>query len=132
MSVSKHSVLVVSANLAADPAFSLPLNGILHSITYVKNADGAIAFTDGVDFTISNEETTEEYWREDDVNATETLYPRPLAQKKDGTLLLYETGNEVATEGFLLSDQRVKFVVASPGTLKRGTFLIHLRDAGKN
>ncbi len=131
MSVSKHSVTVKSVNLAAVPKFSEKLSGIIHSITYVKNADGAIAFTDSVDFRITNEETGETIWSEDAVNASETIYPRPFAQKTDGTVLLYATGEEVPVEGFMLFDQRVKFVVIDPGTLKSGIFLIHLKDAGR-
>lgn len=127
MTVKSYSLEVLSANLAANPAETPGLDGFLHSISYVKDPDTNAAFDTDVDFRITLDDSGEAVWTEDDVNASETIYPRPIAQKIDGTELLYATGEEVPVGGgFLLANTKIKVVVIAPGTAKRGTFIFKL------
>ena len=129
--VSKETVIVTSAHVVATPKFSNKLSGIIHAIAYVKHPDSAIAFDNGVDFTIKNKETGEEIWRQDDVDLSVTRYPRPFAQTPGGADLLYTAGEEVPVEGFMIVDQELELFIAQPGTDKQGTFIIYLKDAGR-
>lgn len=120
--------MVTSAALAATPEYSVEGNGFIHSITYLKDTDAG--FGNNPTFLITNETTGETLWTEANVNASETIYPRPFAMKNTGAVLLFAAGEEVPS-GFVLANERIKFVITSGGTSKKGTFIVHLTDAGR-
>jgi hypothetical protein len=106
-------------------AYSGHTRGQIHSITCLK--DGATPFADGVDFTITLEDTGESIWAQSDVNASVTKYPRVgvhdavgVAATTDGTRLLRD---KVA-----LSSDRIKIVIAQGGNSKLGRFIFTLDD----
>lgn len=127
MHTTKFEVSVPSASSATAPFITQPLHGIIDSISYVEPPEAGIAYDSGVDFTITNARTGETIWTENNVNASETIRPRPFAQKTDGTVLLYTTGEEVPTEGFMLANESLSFALANAGTDKTGVFIVRLK-----
>lgn len=101
-------------------AYSPPVSGNIHSVTYVK--PGAASYTDGVDFTITNETTTEGIWTETNVNATATRYPRAATHTNAGVAALYAAGGTAVNGLIAIARSRIKIVVAQGGAAKVGAF----------
>jgi hypothetical protein len=99
--------------------YSEVVTGIVDRIIYTKDD-----FADGVDFTITIEETGESLWTESDVNASATRSPHQKAHATDGTEFLYASGGEPVIDAIGIANSRVKFVVANGGSLKSGSFTL--------
>lgn len=91
-------------------AYSDPIAGKLHAIIYTKDD-----FTDGVDFTITDEDTGATLWTETNQNASIVDYPRLIAQGSNGADLTGWYVEPIVTG-------RVKIVVGSGGDTKSGSF----------
>lgn len=118
----RKMTLTVTTDGSGDAtAYSPRATGKIHSITYKK--PGASSYTDGVDFTVTNETTGEAIWTGTNVNATATVKPRAPVHSLTGTALVYAATDAVA-EPVSLGNDRVKIVVASGGAAKVGTFYI--------
>lgn len=102
--------------------YSDAVNGKISQIRYVK--DGSNGFTNGVDFTITLERTGETVWAENDVNASATRAPRQATHGTDGAASLYASGGTAVQAPIAVADDRLKFVIASGGSAKVGTFYI--------
>lgn len=90
-----------------------PVFGEVESIAYVKTD-----YANGVDFTITGETTGLSLWTDTDVNASETVFPRVVAN-------LNTDGSALTTHApIVLAGERVKVVVAQGGATKSGTFRI--------
>ncbi|TCQ28260.1 hypothetical protein [Rhizobium sp. PP-CC-3G-465] len=116
--------LKMTVKTAADgtaTAFSPRATGKLHSIHYVK--DGATAFADGVDFTVTAETTGEAIWNEQNVNASAARYPRAPTQSAAGAAALYAAGGTAVQDKIGLANDRIKIVVAQGGNAKVGHFI---------
>lgn len=90
--------------------------GLLESIQYVKDD-----FTDGVDFTITDEETGESLWTDTNINASEIVRPRAPTHDQAGAAKLYAAGGTAVGERIALVS-RIKIVIAAGGDTKSGTF----------
>jgi len=99
--------------------FTPPVYGHLHSIRYVKDD-----FADGVDFVLTNEDTGETLWSEENVNASATRYPRAATHGTTGVAALYAAGEPGVLDRIAISGSRIKAVVASGGTETSGTLHI--------
>ncbi len=97
------------------------LSGKLISVRYVKPGSGG--YTNGVDFTITAEDSGETLWAEENVNASATRYPRAGLHTTAGAASLYADAGTAVNGKIALSQDRVKIVIASAvsGT---GTFHI--------
>jgi hypothetical protein len=92
--------------------------GRLESIQYEK-----VDFADGVDFTITDEETGESLWTDTSVNASEIVRPRAPVMDQAGAARLYaDAGTAVADKIAVVS--RIKIVIAQGGNAKSGIFRI--------
>lgn len=90
--------------------------GYLQTIIYTK-----VDFANGVDFTITGEDSGLTLWTESDVNASKTVFPRSSTQDVNGADLLYAaSGTKVG--GKILLTERIKIVIAQGGNAKSGTF----------
>ena len=92
--------------------------GRLESIQYAK-----VDFADGVDFTITDEETGESLWTQSNVNAAAVVRPRAPTHDQSGVAKLY------AADGTAVGDRiavvsRIKIVIASGGDTKSGVFRV--------
>lgn len=113
-----------SVTTAADGTATAFVNGAvsgeLHSIHYAK--DGSNAFADGVDFTITDEETGEQLWVESNVNASTIRYPRVPTHSPAGAPALYAAGGSAVMARPGLARTRIKIVLAQGGATKTGKF----------
>lgn len=116
MHVQRYSVTLETDASGDVTGYTDPVNGLLSQIRYVKDD-----FADGVDFTITAEETGETLWAESSVNASATRAPRVATHGTDGAAALYAAGG-AAVGGLIAVTGRIKIVVAQGGDTKSGTF----------
>lgn len=120
---------VVTAVVSAGGAYEgytpeLPRGGELISIRYVKTD-----YANGVDFDITSEDTGEDLWAQDNVNASVTVYPRAGVHSVAGAVALYAGAGEAVNDRIVLgADDRIKIVVANGGVSTTGAFHITIRD----
>jgi hypothetical protein len=116
----RRFVVPVTVDAAGDAeVYSPVLSGKLETIRYVKDD-----FADGVDFTITAEDSGETLWTESDVNASATRHPRAPTHSQAGAAALYAAGGTAINDKIAMSQDRVKIVVASGGNATSGTFHI--------
>lgn len=116
MHVQVTEVAVTTESDGSATVYSDGLNGLLSQIRYAKTD-----FADGVDFTITLDDTGETLWDEDDVNASATRAPRQATHATDGTASLY-AGSGEPVEDLIAVNGKVKIVIANGGDTKTGTF----------
>jgi len=88
-----------------------PFRGFLEKIIYTK-----VDYADTVDFTITDNQTAEDLWNEDNVTASQIVRPTAL----DSDLV----GGARATVRPIYIDGDVSIVLANGGDTKSGTFEI--------
>lgn len=115
--VTRHTVVVTTDALGDAEVFTNQLTGRLVSISYVKDD-----FAAGVDFEITTETTEIDVWKEDDVNATKTVYPRHATHTTAG--VANATPGDVLLGEIYLAQERLKIVVDDGGNAASGTFYI--------
>lgn len=116
---------IVTVRTAADgsaTAYSPGISGKIHSVHYIK--DGSNAFADGVDFTITAENSGEGIWTETNVNAQTVRYPRAPTHSQAGAAALYASGGVGVLDKIALAADRVKVVIAQGGNAKDGKFYV--------
>jgi hypothetical protein len=101
-------------------AYSPNVSGKVYGVSYVK--PGAASYTDGVDFTITNETTGQNIWTESNVNATAHRAPRQPVHSLLGVAGLYAAAGEAVLVPVAIAQSRIKIVVASGGASKVGAF----------
>jgi len=119
--VQRYVVDVVTATGGGAVAFTPVTTGRIAEIKYVK--DGTNAFSDGVDFTVESEATATQFWREDDVNASNSVYPVAGATTFAGSALLFATGGTQVPVPLYVAADRLKITVAAGGNTKNGRFI---------
>ena len=97
------------------------VTGKLHAIHYIKN--GTTPYSNGVDFTITNETTGETLWAQLNVNATVSVRPRAATHDSTGTAALYAAGGVAVLDYFALARHRIKIVIAQGGNTLVGSFV---------
>lgn len=117
----RYKVTVTTAADGTVTAYSPRLAGKIHSVQYVK--DGANAYTDGVDFTITAEQTDENVWTESNVNASAVRYPRAATHSQAGVAALFAAAGTAVQDKIGVVD-RLKIVLAQGGAAKVGAFHI--------
>ena len=120
--VERLIVAVTTAANGTATEFSPVVTGRVGSIQYVK--DSANAFADGVDFTVESSMTGTQFWREDNVNASKTVYPVAGATLSNGTPLLHATGGTAVPVPFFVAQDRLKITIADGGNAKSGIFIL--------
>jgi len=93
-------------------------HGEVLAIIYTKDDYAA-----GVDLDITLEDTGQQLWAEDDVNASKTVYPRIQVHDTTGTALTLD-GTRIASTRIPVYRERVKVVIDEGGDTKSGTFLV--------
>lgn len=107
------SVLIETDGSQVATEYIGPLYGKLDTLVYTK-----VDFTDGVDFTITNELTGETIWTDTNINASEAVRPRIITQHTDGAA----NTTLVIREPYFFAGQRIKIVIAAGGAAKFGRF----------
>ena len=77
-------------------------------------------FADGVDFTITGEDTLQTIWTESNVNAAKTVAPRQPTHSTVGVASLYAAGGEPVEDHVVVVNERIKVVIGSGGNTKTG------------
>lgn len=125
MAIRKFTVQVTTGT-ATGEAFSPFFSGFVESIHYIKPGSGG--FSDGVDFTITADSTSESIWTENDVNASTVRRPRAATHTTAGVASLYAAGGTAVQDRIALGRDRVKVAVAQGGNGTTGTFVITVDD----
>ncbi len=121
MTMRRVVVSVTTDGSGVATAYTPPINGKLHSVSYVKDG-GANPFADGVDFTITKESTGEGIWTEANVNATAHRSPRAATHTNAGVAALYASGGVAVLDEIAIARERIKIVIAQGGATKVGAF----------
>src|SRR3954463_14337662 len=123
MSARKHSITLTTNGSGDVTGYSPYVSGYLGSIQYVKNN-----YTDGVDFTITADSTTETLWTEANVNAAKICRPRAPTHSTAGVAALYAAAGTAVNDRIALGRDRVKIVVSSGGAAHTGVFVVSVSD----
>ena len=117
----KVSVTVTTASDGTVTGYTEAIRGRIVSVIYVKDD-----FADGVDFTITTEDTLQDVWVDTDINATETVHPRVIIHDTAGVPLIYDdaVANLDQVDYIRAVHERIKIVIGSGGDTKSGTFTI--------
>lgn len=114
----RKETVVVTTNSDGDATvYSGTITGAVLSVHYVKGD-----FADGVDFTVTSDATGQGIWTEENVNASTVRAPRQPTHGQDGVASLYAGSGLPVQDRIHLAADRVKFVIASGGDTKTGTF----------
>ena len=123
MAIRKFSVTVTTGT-ATGTGYSPWLSGYIESIQYVKDD-----FSNGVDFTITADETGESILALTDQNDSGTWRPRAATHSVAGVAAVYASGGTAVNDRIALGRDRVKIAVAQGGNGTSGTFIITVDDA---
>lgn len=124
MAIRKFTVPVTTAADGTATAYSPYLSGYVESIQYVKTD-----FANGVDFTITADETGEAILSLTDQNTAVTVRPRATTHSTAGVAAVYASGGTAVNDRIALGRDRVKIVIAQGGNAKSGAFVITVDDA---
>lgn len=122
----KFTVVATSDGSQVGTHYTPYFNGFIESVQYVK--DGTTPYTDGVDFTITVDETGENIWTDTNVNASEVVRPRAATHTTAGVAAVYAAAGTAVNDRIALGRDRVKIVLAQAGASKTGTFVITVSD----
>lgn len=97
------------------------VNGRVSHLIYTKDD-----FADGVDFTITGEESGTNIWTEANVNAGKTVAPRQATHSEAGIASLYAAAGEPVKDKIVIANERINVAIAAGGDTKNGTIAIIL------
>lgn len=122
MSYAKRITVDVTTDADGDAtAYSAEeLTGAVRLVRYVK--DATTPFADGVDFTVTSEQTGQTIWAEENVNASTSRSPRQATHTNAGAAALYAAAGAAVLGDIVLAAERIKIVVGSGGDTKVGQF----------
>ena len=123
MTIRRFAVTATTDGSGDATVYSPYLSGYLHQIQYVKTD-----YTDGVDFTITTETTSQTLWTEANVNAAAVKAVRQPTYTTAGVASLYASGGTAVNDKVAIGRERVKIVIASGGATKTGVFHITVDD----
>ena len=115
--IQRFEVAVTTDGAQAAEEYTPPITGKISQVIYTKTD-----FTDGVDFTITAEDTARNIWVELNVNASAAKAPRIPTHDPIGAASLYAGSGEGVEDQICLANERVKIVIAAGGATKSGTF----------
>lgn len=113
-----QTVSVTTNSSGAATVYSGKVRGRVLTISYVKDT-----FDDGVDFTITTEDTLQNLWVESNVNASEIVNPRQQVHDTVGVATTID-GTRAMRDYVFATNERIKIVIASGGATKAGSFVI--------
>lgn len=125
MAIRKFTVTVASAS-GTGTGYTPYFSGYVESIQYIK--DGTAGYTNGVDATITADETGEAIATLTNMDASTTVRPRAAQHDAAGAAALYASGGTGVLDRVALSRDRVKIAVASAGSAKTGSFVVTVDD----
>lgn len=118
--ITRVSKAATTDGAGAATVYTDAVNGLLASIQYVKTD-----YADGVDFTITEEDTGAALWSGTDVNAATTVAPRMATHSTAGAAALYAAGGTAVNDMIPVAG-RIKIVIAQGGATKTGQFVFKI------
>lgn len=115
-----HDVTIVTAADGSGTGYTPVLLGKVLNVIYTKPS--ADAYTDGVDFSITADDSGLAIWDEDNVNASKTVAPLQATHDTDG--VEQANAGDVSLGGIFLARERVKIGITNGGDAKTGTFKV--------
>ncbi|HYE20973.1 MAG TPA: hypothetical protein VEA69_21180 [Tepidisphaeraceae bacterium] len=119
MHAERQSIALTTAADGSCTAYSTPVTGRILTVAYVKTD-----FADGVDFTITLENTGEAILTLTNQNTAGVFYPRVPIDDETGADALYAAGGTKLRDYVVAANDRVKVIVAAGGDTKTGTIKI--------
>lgn len=116
--VQKQTIPVETDGNGDSTDYSTVVTGDIYAIVYTKTD-----FAAGVDFVITSETTGQVIWSEDNVDASEIIYPRTQVQDTAGANLTLD-GTRIMVVPVAVADERIKFVISNGGDTKTGSFVL--------
>ena len=121
MAVIRRKDVTLTTDASGDATgYTEEINGKICSITYTKTD-----YANGVDFTVTTEQTAQNLWVELNVNAGKTVAPRQAVHDTAGAGVVYTSDNKPIVDAISLCQERVKIVVAQGGNTKTGKFTVY-------
>ncbi len=115
--IRRETVTITTASGGGATAYTAVVTGLIQSIKYTKDD-----FADGVDFTITTEDTKQPVWAELNVNATAQKSPSQPTHDLVGVASLYAGSGEGVERRIAVVNERIKIVIVAGGDTKTGTF----------
>ncbi len=115
----RHTVSLTTDSNGDATGYTPVVTGRIITVVYTKTD-----FTDGVDFTITTEDSTQNVWVDTNINATETVAPRQATHDNVGDASLYAAGGEPVEDYIYAANERIKIVIASGGDTKTGAITV--------
>lgn len=116
MHAERHEVPITTDASGDGTSYTPEVTGRVLGIRYVKNN-----YANGVDFTVTLEDTGEAVMVGTDVNASASFYPRVGVTDAAGAAATLD-GTRLYRDAVVAVRDRVKIVVAQGGDTKSGTF----------
>ena len=113
---SDYVVVTTDASGDAEAYSGKTYNGSVRLVLYEKSD-----FANGVDFTITSEDSGQTIWTQNDVNASAVKYPLTQACSTAGVAATLD-GTRAFLVPISLVNERIKVVGGSGGDTKSGTF----------
>lgn len=120
--MKRHKVTITTAADGTATGYSPVISGEIMQVEYVKGD-----YADGVDFTITGEDTSVNIWTQSNVNASAVVAPRQPTHSQAGVASLYAAGGTAVQAPIAIARDRVKIAIAQGGNAKVGTFHILVR-----
>lgn len=117
MYAERHEVTITTDASGDGTAYTPAVTGRVLGIRYVKTD-----YANGVDFTVTLEDTGETILTASNINASESFYPRVPIDDEVGADALYAAGGTKLRDTVVAANDRVKIVVAQGGDTKTGLF----------
>lgn len=121
--IRKFSVTVTTGT-ATGEGFTPWLSGYIESIEYVKDD-----YANGVDFTITSDQTGQAILSLTDQDSSGVWRPRAPTHSTAGIAALYAGSGTAVNDKIALGRDRVKIAIAQGGNGKSGTFIVTVDDA---
>ncbi|HEB79287.1 MAG TPA: hypothetical protein ENI79_02280 [Rhodospirillales bacterium] len=119
MSFPQIQTVALTTDASGDATgYTEVIRGRIESVEYVKTD-----FADGVDFTITLEDTGVNVWTQTNVNAAVVVAPRQATHSTAGVAATYD-GTRAVLERIPVAHERVEIVIAQGGNVKSGTFKV--------
>ncbi len=111
---SSAAVTIITAADGTATGYTEAIRGRIVAFKYTK-----VDYADGVDFTVTTEDSLRDVWVDININSTESVVPRLLCDGTDGADLT------AVYDYIRLFNERVKIVIAQGGNAKSGTFTVY-------
>ena len=121
--MKRYGVTITTDGSGDGTGYTPVCSGLIHAIRYVKTD-----YADGVDVTVTCEQSGQAVVTLTNQNASGTTYPRAATNDVAGAASLFAATGEPVECLIPVGEERIKLVVASGGASKTGTFHVYVEQ----